>query len=152
MPSFNEALNMNPEDVKRPPILPRGHYDAAVTDVNFGDISSAKGEWDTVDIQFSITGAGEDVDEDLLAEFGNPNGEKRTLRFMLDRNDQRKFDGGMFRLKKMLLDHLGVEGSTMKELLDNAKGHACRIEVSHRPNPDNPEIVYDEIRGTQPLD
>ena len=71
---------------------------------------------------------------------------------MFDKNDERKFLGTLNRVKTFLIRHLGLpESESIKELLAEATNNQCVIEVSHRPNPNDPEVVYDEIKTTSPV-
>lgn len=152
--NFNEALEMNTEEVKRPPALPAGYYTAIVKSYDFGELESDKGKWDTVDFKMEFISADEDsVDPDELAAYGELEGTVRTHRFMFPHDNARGQASTIANIKDFLEKHLecGIEGMTMKEAIAEAPNHQCRVEINHRPGRVEGE-VYDQIRRTLPLE
>ena len=149
---FSDALDRNMEEIKRPPNPPVGHYIWAVkkhpeTD-SFESKNSGK-TFDRLSFSLSIVEASDDVDPDELAEYGNVQGFMSNKTFLFDNEDEAGFERSMFNLKRFLTDHLGVdEALSMSEALAASVNMQCLGELKHRPDPNDPEIVYAEIGRT----
>ena len=155
MVNFADALNTKAGDIERPPLIPVGTYTAIVSRLPTTETIS-DGKWDTLDFQLRLQSAGEDVDEEALKEYGGlgPNATLRR-RFMFNREDQAAFNRTLFDLKRFLLEHLKVEGSDstpLKQLIDSSVNHQCLVFVAWRPDKNDAELVYNEIKKTAPLE
>lgn len=155
MVNFADALNTSAGDIERPPLIPVGTYTAIVAKVpsmeTIGD-----GKWDVLDFQMRLQSPGEDVDQEDLSAYGNL-GPQSVLRhrFMFNREDEAAFKRTLFNLKRFLLDHLKVDGddkSPLKVLIDNSVNHQCSVFVQWRPDKNDSEVVYNEIKKTAPLE
>lgn len=153
---FSDALDRKLEDIKRPPNLPVGHYVWQVQKhPDMDDIESSKTgmTYDRIVFQLSCISASDDVDEDELADFGNVQGQvqRKTFMFPTDEEEKASFERTMFNLRRFL-GHLGVdENLPLSEALANSVGQQCLGELTHRPDPNDPEVVYAEVGKTAEL-
>src|SRR5689334_5608836 len=128
MPSFSDALKLKAEDIKRPPLLPVGHYVCQVSKIP--EITKAENaDYEFVDVPFKVAKPTEDVDPDELREFGGLNNVNRTKRFIFNNgeDDEAKaaFNRELFKFKRFLTEHLKVEGNEqtpLPQLIDNSPG------------------------------
>lgn len=155
MVNFADALNTAAGEIERPPLIPVGTYTAIVSRVpsieTIGD-----GRWDVLDFQLRLQAPQEDVDEEALKEYGGL-GQQSVLRqrFMFNKEDEAAFKRTLFNLKRFLLDHLKVDGTEktpLKELIDNSVNHSCLAFVAWRPDKNDSEVVYNEIKKTAPIE
>ena len=151
---FSEALDRKVEDVKRPPNPPVGHYTWQVrqhpANEDFESKNTGK-KFDRLTFQMQAVEASDDVDPDELAEFGNVAGFVTSKTFLFDNEDEQAFERSMFNLKRFLT-HLGVDESLeLGEALAASVGAQCLGELKHRPDPNDPEIVYAELGRTAQL-
>ena len=118
-PDFNALLDTNADDVKAPQPLPAGDYTFRVDRYEFGE-SSQKG---TPFVRYMLkpTAAGDDVDEEMLAEVGEWQQKDMRATFYLS-------ERAMFMLRNFLENacEIEVEGRTFKELIPEAVG--CEVE------------------------
>lgn len=152
---FTDALDRRLEDVKRPPNPPVGHYTFQVSKhpENSSFDSKATGKtFDRVEFQMKILEARDDVDPDDLEEYGDVAGFTTRNSFLFDNEDETAFDRSLFNLKRFLHDHLGVDPAlSVSEALAAAVGAQCIGELKHRPDPNDPEVVYAELGRTAAL-
>lgn len=151
--NFTDALDRKLEEVKRPPNLPMGHYIWTVSKAPEQESFESRNTGDTFDrITFQVTcvSASDDVDPDELAEYGNVAGAVNRKSFLFTQNPEEKaaFERSMFQLKRFL-GHCGVdEDLSVGEALQAAVGTQFLGEITHRPDPNDPEVIYAEIRAT----
>lgn len=155
MPKFTDALDRSAEEIKRPPVLPVGHYIWQID--KFPDVeeftSSRTGDtFERLTFLMTCLSAHDDVDPDELDSFGNVSGQKNRKVFLFNTTDGKEVDyeRSEYNLKRFLVDHCGVdeEGKTLGQLLEDAVGAQFLGEIKHRPDPDDPEIVYAEVGRT----
>lgn len=155
MVNFADALKTKAGAIERPPLLPIGTYSAIVSKVptmeTIGD-----GKWDTLDFMLRLQTAHDDVDQDSLKEYGGL-GAQSVLRqrFMFNKEDEAAFNRTLFNLKRFLLDHLKIEGTDdtqLNELINNSVNHSCNVFVQWRPDKNDAEVIYAEIKKTAPLE
>lgn len=147
---FTDALDRKVEDVKRPPNPPVGHYIWQVRkhpDTDSFESRNTGKTFDRVSFQMSCVSPGDDVDPDDLAEYGDVTGFVTVKTFLFDNEDETAFERSMFNLKRFL-DHLGVTEGELGEALAASVGAQCMGELKHRPDPNDPEIVYAELGKT----
>ena len=155
MVDFTKLLSTKVEDVKRPPLIPAGTYRARVIKpATFDEIGN--GRFKVIDFQMLLVEAQMDVDVPSLEAYGGLNpGSQLRHRFMFGTEDgpdaKAREDRTLFNLKRFLNEHLGVQGDSLNELVANAQGNECLVVVAWRPDPNDPEIQYNEIRKTAPL-
>lgn len=152
---FSDALDRKLEEVKRPPNLPVGHYIWQVAkhpEVDeFDGRDGAK--FERITFQITCVAAHDDVDTDELAEYGNVQGAQNRKTFLFTNNPDEKanFDRSMFNLKRFL-EHCGVDQSmSLGEALAASVNAQFLGELTHRPDPKDPEIIYSEVGKTAAL-
>lgn len=152
--NFNDVLSTNLSDVEKPPLMPVGTYEWLIYKVPaMGEMESDKGSWDTVDIPLKCLRATDDVDPEALQAYnGDIKGALQTLRFMFDKSDQHKFDETLFRMKRFLEEHVGVQGGNIKEALNAAVNKRILATIKWQPDKNDPEIFHANIGKTAPID
>lgn len=118
MVDFNTLLDQKADDFEAPKPLPAGEYTFIVDNYEFGESSVQK----TPYVRYFLrpTEAGEDVDEDLLAEVNNWQQKRLRMTFYLTEN-------AGFMLRNFLEEacQIDIAGKTLKEIIPEAKG--CEI-------------------------
>lgn len=155
MVNFIDALNTKSAQIERPPLIPVGTYRAAVTDIP--EITKVSdGKWDVVNFKMRLIEPTDDVNTDDLQAYGNLGPQSVvTQRFMFSAEDEAGMKRTLYNMKRFLLDHLRIEGNddtTVKELLNNSKGAQCLVFIGWRPDKNDPELIYNEIKKTAPLE
>jgi len=149
--NFNDALNVKMEEIERPPLIPVGTYRAVVSKVPSTD-TIAKGAYDVLDFILKLVEAQDDVDQDELKAYGPLTNAAVRHRFLFDTEDKSKFDRTLYNLKRFLEEHLKVEGGSLKECINNARNQQCLVAVKWRPDKDDPEVQYNEVGRTAPVE
>jgi hypothetical protein len=150
---FTEALDRKLEDIKRPPNPPVGHYIWQVSkhpDIDEFESSRTGGTFERITFQITAVSAGEDVDTDDLQEYGNVAGytSRKTFLFSSSEDDKAAFERSMFNLRRFL-GHCGVSDNlSLSEALAASVGQQFMGELTHRPDPNDPEIIYAEVGRT----
>lgn len=151
---FTEALDRKLEDVKRPPNLPIGHYVMQVQKhPEIIDRDGQNGSFQIVKFNMVVVSPHDDVDPDDLEDYGNVEGAllSRDFIFSNSPDDKAKFEQSMFNLKRFL-GHLGVDESlSLTEAFAACPGSQCLAKIKHRPDPNDPEIIYQDIERTAGL-
>jgi hypothetical protein len=150
--NFLEALDTKLEDIKRPPMLPVGHYRAQVKKIP--EILDEHELYQYVDFSFQLIGAEEDVDPTELQEYGNVSGEIRSRRFIFNKTEERAFERAKYQLRRFLTDHLKIDGAEsmpLRQALDAAPGHSCLIQIGRRADKQDKEVIYEDVKGTAPI-
>lgn len=153
MVNFADALNTKLEDIERPPLLPAGTYVWRITKSEQGEVTGKDGtEYATLNFFCSCV-APQAVDEEALAEFGNPVGAPNRVSFMFNTADAAKFKNTEYRLRTFLGDHLGVDMTmTLKEAIAAATNQQFLGEIKWEPSRNNPDETYANISRTAPVD
>lgn len=153
---FSDALDRKLEEIKRPPNLPVGHYVWQISkhpEMDELDSQRTGTTFDRVTFQLTCLSATDDVDQDDLAAYGNVQGatQRKTFLFTRDESEKAAFDRSMFNLRRFL-GHLGVdENLPLSEALAASVGCQCLGELTHRPDPNDPEVIYAEVGRTAEL-
>lgn len=151
--NFTEALDRKLEEVKRPPNLPTGHYIWTIDKMPDQETFESRNTGDTFDrltFQVKCISAHDDVDPDELEEYGNVAGAVNRKSFLFTQNpeDKAAFERSMFQLRRFL-GHCGVDESlSVGEAISAAVGTQFLGEITHRPDPNDAEIIYAEIKAT----
>ena len=154
MVNFAAIANKKVEDIERPPNLPIGTYLATVTKIPAqGEV--AGGKWETLDFMLKIIKPMEDVDPNALKAYGDVT--KRTMqrRFMFSTEEEDKFSASEYQVKKFCFKHLMVDESSdmsWTEMLHESVNHQCLVSVKWEPDKNDPEIIYDRIGKTAPVE
>ena len=127
---FKSLLSKPLDDVKAPVPLPAGTYYGIIKEYKFDESKEKK----TPFIRFTVqlTGAGDDVEPSEVAEI---DWSKKQLR-----KDFYLTEDALFRFKKFL-ESLGIEtvGKSFDSLIPETQGANVLVEVTQRPNTQNPE-------------
>lgn len=155
MVNFADALNTSANSIERPPLIPVGTYSAVVSRLPSMETIS-DGRWDVLDFQMRLLQPQDDVDQDDLAAYGGL-GPQSVLRFrfMFNKEDEAAFKRTLFNLKNFLQKHLQIdapENAPLKELIDMSVNHQCLVYVKWRADKNDPELFYNEIGKTAPLE
>lgn len=151
---FKNSLDRKMEEVERPPVLPVGHYICQVSkqpDLDMIESGKTGKQYDKLTFQMVTVSAHDDVDPDELEEFGDPSGQplRKDFIFSKDEDDKAAYARSEYNLKRFLTDHLQLDESlSIGEALAESVGAQCLVEVKHRPDPENPEVVYTETGKT----
>lgn len=155
---FTDSLEHKVEEIERPPLLPPGDYRWAVEKQASDTI--ANGDWETCDFTLRLLEP-VDVDEADLKEFeekaGPVGNERRRHRFMFPTGDDpeavKNYKRTEYNLKRFLVDHLGLEDKgSLKRLLADSVNCQCLAQVRWRADKNNPDVMYDEIFRTAPVE
>lgn len=153
MASFADALNRSTETIKRPPPPPIGHYVMQVTKMPGAaePMNSAKFTGEKLTINVAIVSPLDDVDEDELADFGNPAGFPLRLDFIFNTaaDEEMKFEQTLNRLKTFCVNcGIEEEGKNLGEMIAELPNTQFIGELKHRLDPNDPESVFPEIGRT----
>lgn len=148
---FTEALDRKLEEVKRPPVPPAGDYKMQIVKHPETDSRQSR-EGRSYDVVTFIAQLVEpvEVDEDELEAFGNITNEQLRKQFLFFEDAEEKdVERSLYNLKRFL-GHCGIdaEGMTLGEALAESVNTQFIGEVKHRPDQNDPEIVYAEIGRT----
>lgn len=150
MLDFNNILNETIETVERPPLPPAGHYEMVV---NALPKITDRESFQIIDFMLKGVKAGEDVDPDLLKEYGKVDSVVVRRSFIFNKEDAAAFAQAKFRLETFLFEHLGIEmGVTLKEALNSSVNKRCIAEVGARPDRDDPSILYPDVKSTSKVE
>lgn len=154
---FTSALTQKADEVARPAALPTGYYIwsiAAVAEQEEFESSRTGDTFTRLRIPMTCVSP-HDVDEEDLAAFGNVSGQRLFKTFLFNTNPekQNELERSIYNLKRFLVDHCQLdESKTLEELLHEGVGAQCLGEVTHRTDPNDPEIVYAELGRTAQVD
>lgn len=154
---FQDALDKQGQEIERPPNMPVGTYRWMVSKHPVMD-TIADGRFDVVDFQLKCIEPLDDVDADALDNYGTVQGKVMRHRFMFntDPNEKAGFDRSLYNLKIFLREHLGLgeelDKMSIKEALAESVNREVLASVSWRPDRNDPEIVYDQIDRTAPVE
>lgn len=144
-PNFNDILDQTVESVERPALPPMGHYIMVINSVPRMD---TRDPWDVVDFPLKGVRATDDVDPDLLKEYGSPTSVTARHSFMFNKEDAASFDQTKFRLKNFLEKTLGIDPTlTMKEALNASVNKQLLVEINYRPDKTDPSIMYTNVKS-----
>lgn len=157
MTKFADLLDRKAEDIKQPPLIPAGTYQAMVEKYpDLTELKSDKGQFERLTFEMKIISAYE-VDEDALGEFGTVQGVPFRMDFIINNGEDadaaRAREGTLNRIKTFLTN-LGVfsDGMSLQEGLMAAVSASCLVEIGHRPDPNDPERFYLDPRRTYAAD
>lgn len=151
-------LDKKPEEIERPPLLPTGGYTWVITKPGTFDTMGQDGKFETVTFDCKVAAAGEDVDPDDLREYeekaGSVTNATSRVRFMFDTEDELRFVQTENNIKRFLQDHVKCwdDGQGLRQAITDAQGNQFFGVIRHRPDKNDPEIVYAEIGKTMAVD
>lgn len=154
--NFTALLDKQSDEFELPPVLPAGIYIATVGDRHKEDATLKQGAYTKITLPIKIISAYE-VDEDQIAEFGDPKGSRLSLDFLFnnkpENDDQvRANERNMFRLRKFLEEHCGLGKGVLGEQLLAAQSAQFLVEVSHRAIREGSDEMIANITKTAPMD
>lgn len=150
MPSFSDILNKTAESIERPPLPPKGTY---VFVVNGQPKDNKRKEYEVLDFSLKGVRPTEDVDSDDLKAYGSPANIIVRKSFLFNTEDEAAFKRTEFNLREFLMTHLGMDGSlSLKELITMANGKQCLGVIDYRPDQENPEVMYVDLKRTAPVE
>ena len=150
---FADALDRKIETIERPANMPVGHYSfQVIKHPEFSEFTSRDGvPFDRITFVCQVASPGEDVDPDDLAAYGPYNKTQLRKQFLVADSavDQVGHDRSMFNLRRFL-EHCGVddESLSLAEALSATVNAQFFGELTHRPDANDPEVVYQEIGRT----
>jgi hypothetical protein len=131
--SFTSILDRAPSEIEKPKPLPVGSYITQLVGQPRID-KSAKKQTEFREFTHKILSAGEDVDEDELAEYLGD----RKITEMTMKNTYYITEASVWRLKEFL-EHCGIDldaVESLNEALDETPGKQVGIFVNHEPAQD----------------
>lgn len=149
--SFESILDTPAENVERPKPLPAGTYDVIVKGMPEHGQSSQK-KTPFVRFTYALTAAGEDVDEEELAELLTAkDGSTVPISERTIRDTYYTTPDSLFRLTDAL-EAMGIdsEGKTIRQMLDETPNSDLRIVVGHRASEDGQSIFAEVKRVMRP--
>jgi hypothetical protein len=129
MSAFSDVLKKKPSNIEPPKPLPAGVY-AAVVDGPFQEIESKEKKTPGAQFAFKLIQPINVADMDMLAKAGGCTGKVVKHTFYVT-------EASEFRLKKFLVDHLGIdpgEGSNEKDIgqmLSEAPGRQLAVTIKN---------------------
>lgn len=155
MAKFADALDRSLETIKRPPPLPIGHYVMRVTKMP-DPAEAMQGKdgtpYEKLTINVATVSASDDVDPDELAAYGNVGGVGMRVDFIFNGEDEMKFEGTLNRLKEFMAKcGIDADSGALGEKLAELPNAQFLGEVKHRFDPNDANVVYNEIGRTAAL-
>lgn len=150
--NFADIAKTKIEEIERPANPPIGTYVFQIT--KLPEMGTSKdGKWDTVTIPVVAVEATENVDPEDLRNYGAIKNIRLSVRFMFNKEDKSAFESSVFRLKTFLENHVkcAEAGMDMSQSLNASVNQRFLGELGWRPDNQNPEIIYTEIKRTAPL-
>lgn len=153
---FNAALDVNTDEIPSPKLAPQGTYTFFVSKAP--SVSTSKnGEWTIVEFPIRGLAALDDVDEDALAEYGEPGNIVNRLSFMAPTDPEKENDQlkALDRIRKFLHRTLRIEevpGKTLRQYFDEAANCQFIAQLIHDPSKDNPEEIYERVQNPVAVD
>jgi len=135
MPAFEEILNMRSADIKAPPAYPVGTYHCLIEGPAVKGQSSQK-KTDQLTFKFKILSPMQDVDAAQAAE--------QQIVGKIISTDYYITDAAVWRLKEMLVEHLGIEeeDKTFVQLLAEAPGKQLLVKLKHELSQDGKRVFH----------
>jgi hypothetical protein len=152
MAKFADLLDRKAEDIQRPPLLPIGIYMAKITKpYATSDLKGKEGKmYERREFPCAIM-APVEVDEVDLEEYGNVANQPFRVDWLLDTDEDEsaKREMTLFRIKNFLIACGAMgEDDDLRSGLDNGPNCEFGVEIGHRPDPNNPDVFYLEVKKT----
>lgn len=142
MASFQDILNTPIDQIKPPKPLPIGTY-LCVVEGQPEITKIGKKETDAIIFQLKPMQAMPDVDQSSLLDAL----EGKSLTEVRLRHTLWGTADAAWRLKQFLVDHLGIAGSSMAEMVSSAMGRQVLVTLGHRTDGIPPQVFMD-VKGT----
>lgn len=148
---FSDALDKKLDEFERPKILPEGYYHWTIVKSDVSEIRTKDGRvLDSVSFLCRAAHAVDVIDEDALAEFGDVSSGLSNKQFMIPDGEEQpnEYAGAMFRLRQFL-ETCGADPDVeLGEQMATSADLEFIGELAHRPDKNDPSIVYTEIKRT----
>ena len=148
---FSSYLNVKAEDIERPRPLPIGHFFATLQSwrgvERFYDKENPKKATPSIELTFKIDGPDHDVD--TFAVPANLVGSLCTRDYnLVEQKGDKVEGGGQAQLKRLAAETMGldIKGLDLEGILDAMKGSAVRVYNEPRPDRNDPEVFYTNIK------
>lgn len=144
--SFESILDTPAAAIERPKPLPAGTYDAIVKGL-YEEGQSSQKKTPFVRFTYAFQAAGDDVDEEELAEIGGLT--DKTIK-----DTYYTTPDALFRLTDTLANmglDTGADGVTVRQLLSETPNSPIRIVIGHRASEDGQQI-FAEVKRTMKAD
>ena len=154
MVNFSQVLDKKIDAIERPPNMPIGTYLWGVSKIPEQSVI-ADGRYEVVDFTLRCLAAQDDVDEDDIKAYGDIKVVTQRHRFMFSTEEKAMFERSLYNLKRFIEDHLKVDGAgdmSIAEALHASVNHQCLGTIRWEPDKKDPEIIYDRIGRTAPID
>lgn len=151
---FNSVLANTPESLERAKLPPKGVYVMQITKVpDQGKAEKDGRKWDTINFQLQGVRPTESVDADSLREYGEPKNIMTRHSFMFEEGDNAAIEKANERLQRFIYEHVGIPwGTNMKQALNQCAGKQILVELDYRPDKNDPDNLYLNIKSTAPLE
>lgn len=142
--NFSDVLDKPSAEIERPVPLPAGQYICAIVGLPRHDKSSKK-QTPFVEFTARVLQAGDDVDQEALAEMGGLAEKTIKLTYYLTENS-------VYRLKEFLFDDLGLEddGGSLRPKLEQTAGCQFMATIKHTSSDDG-KSIYANVASTAPV-
>lgn len=154
MPSFADILTKAAETVERPPLAPKGTYTFAIISLpKKRDLNTPNFKGEVIDIPMRGVSPTDDVDLKELKEYGDPKNIVVRKSFLFNSEDPAAFAQTEFQFVEFLTIHLGQDPKlSIKELMNTCVNKKCLGILDYRPNAENPEQMFHDLKKTAPLE
>lgn len=155
MPNFADIGKRKVEEITRPPLTPEGHYLMQITKVHTVRNIGEDDRYEQITFPCKIISASDDVDEEELEQHGSVENKPMRVEFLLDtEGGDSAGDEVSYRIRRFLEDHLQLdcEGMSLSEAMGEAVNGQFLGLVAHRPDKRDPEVFYDFVQRTAPVD
>jgi hypothetical protein len=143
--SFQDILHRPIEEIRDPVPLPVGKY-LCIVDGQYKFEKAGTKETDCVDFNLQPIQVVDGVDQDQLA--AALNGE--ALRDKRIRHRMFITPDSAYRLKRFLIDDLGIAPTTLWQMLSETPGKEVIVKITHQPSKNkNSTTVYANVESTE---
>lgn len=156
--NFNDILDTQVSEIERPPLPPFGLYKLIVLKYDTRTITYKSGdnagqEADVLDFTLRGLEAGENVDQDALEAYGDVKNIIVRKSFMFNKNDKTSFENTLANVRKFMEKDLSMDisGLSLKEALPRTKNQVCFGDIQYRPDKNDPETMYLDLKSTTPV-
>ena len=140
--SFKDILDMPVDEIKEPVAPPVGTY-LTLVDGQPEYAKVGQNQTDCVNFKLKLIQAQGDVDQKQLAQYlnGGPLSEKSIRHRLFITNESKH------RLKRFLVDDLGIEPSNFRQMVPEAMGKQVMAKIGHQPSADG-TTIYGTVQST----
>ena len=146
MVDFSKLASTSMDDVKRPPSPPAGTYYGVVTGIKFADSRFDNKETGQKDGALQVMIRPTEYAEGELPDGVTLQGKQFTREELVIDASGNSLPGQFY--TKQLLDSLGVptSGRSFSEAVADLVGSQVMFDLTARPDKNNPEVIYNDVR------